>query len=150
MQLYFLIKIKCSKPQKERPTHSSKTPLLQGVVRQQTCRLEGKNVKIKLAWNSLIVLHWNLCMHSVVLDFWVGERRKVLLTFWIDSFFLLEASFLWLVGKWLQSKKNKKNKIRVTTQSWIPLENRAYTEFITILSVQEAHLLVSVYLCEIN
>lgn len=44
MQLYFLIKIKCSKPQKERPTHFSKTLLLQEVVQQQTCRLEGKNV----------------------------------------------------------------------------------------------------------
>lgn len=60
--------------------------------------LKGKTwlscMKVKLAWNSLIVLHWNLYTHSIVLDFWVGECLKVLLTFLIDSFFLLEASFL--------------------------------------------------------
>lgn len=50
----------------------------------------------------------------------------------------------------MTTEQKKQNKIRVTAQSWILLENRAYTEFITILSVQEAHLLVSVYLCEIN
>lgn len=51
---------------------------------------------------------------------------------------------------WQITTEQKKNKIRVTTQSWILLENRAYAECITILAVQEAHLLVSIYLCEIN